>query len=617
MPAYIGKPGPADWPGAESSPYIHWWNEVERVSGQRDVEGLAFLTFRLDAAARSAPRFVPLARPAPSADAGPRRTLPIWQDAKGPAFDDPAVPDFGDPLGPIAAADEPRAVLVVIDTAINPLHERLRDGGGRPRLLAHWQMEAPFAAGETRVRYGRELRAAQIEAVRHGVSEDEALRRLGAQVLDRAFAPRGTALVSAHGTHVADLAGGTDPRDATAAAEALRGVPILAVSLPSNRVISPSGVFLEVFVDQALSWVEQRLAELFARHARPADWPPVAVNLSYGLAAGPKDGTGVLPERLAAFLAAHPTARLFLPAGNDGDVHGHARLTADGDGRAVHWLVMPSDPFSTFAELWFAPGTPAEHTGITLTPPHGEPIRFAPRRGERGAAAGDLGDGTAGGATVARAYRLARTARDRQGYVLCIAPTIGRRPGARVAPAGLWTVRLDAAVPGIRADLHLQSERPLVPGSRAGRPSRLLPCAPQPAPGPGDGSGEAGVVTRRGTLNAVAAATPATVIAGLRGAAVDRVPVVWGSWGDAGASPPFLPDAAFPAERSATRRDLRAAGYRSGSTAAVAGSSFACALAARRFLLQALGQPAAAGLPVDPEVRERLGAEVFDDPRRP
>lgn len=554
----------ADWPSEETSPYVHWWTQVDKLAGTRefdDVHNFGELTFSpWDGGTQLEGRPVSETRAV-------ARTLPMWRWALPSGKNSITVPvgGFADPFD--RSSTRPAAVLVVIDTAINPLHERFRGAEGLPRVLAHWMMEGKYKADPLRVPFGRENRTWDLEEALSSKTEEAALRHLGSHSLEQPFAPRGTAQLAAHGTHVLDLAAGTDPVDPAPEAKLLRAVPILCVSLPSNRLLSPSGAFLEAFVDQAIRWVEQRLDELFAD-----GWPPVVLNLSYGLSAGSKDGGDFLPRRICAFLTKRPTVRMFMPAGNDGHSHVHARLGGEDGCREIGWLVMPSDPFSAYAEVWTTGASGQER--LHLIAPGGHELATERLAMMDPDTAWELARPIAEGARpVVRFYPLGRDQeRGRYGVLFCVAPTQHLKSDAPVAPAGIWRLRLTGK-PGGRADVHLQSERPLTPGSLAGRPSRLVPVS---------GIGP----TREGTLNALAVGSGARVVDASRGSDGSRVP--WSSQGDLSYQPPFWADEIKIGDRSLARPGLLAAGYRSGSRATVQGTSFACASATRAALLAVL-----------------------------
>ena len=549
MPQFIARayaPGPNAWPAGIESAYVDWWLQVDRT-GQA-AEATAGLGFPRQAT-------TPMHGVKAGDPVTDGRFLPMWDVALNPK----ANVVLNDALAALVA--RPQAILVVIDTDINPLQERFRDSSGAPRILAHWLMEAPFLGKSKRVAFGRELRRDDFDSVKT-MDEDSALTELGCQNVVMANAPRGLALTDAHGTHVLDLAVGTDPDRADAASRALRDVPILAVSLPSDRILSPSGVFLEVCLDLALGWVQQRLGELFP--GPEMDWPQVAVNLSYGLSAGSKEGSDKVPKRLAAFLGSHPKVKLFMPAGNDGKGKGRASLTTSAVETGIGWQVAADNPFSTYAEIWFQPGVMDDLT-MTLVPPEGPGMVIYPNA----ALTAQEIVATGSDDPVARAYAVGLGAGGRRGLVLCVGPTASRRSNWISAPRGLWQVRIGPTASPVRVSVEAQSERSLRPSETGVRPSQLVSdhgVDPDP----------------RGTLNALAVGSGAVIVAGYR--LSDKQPVDWASRGDLTQNPGFAPNVAFPADRSVTRIGLIAAGYRSGSSITVQGTSFATALATRHFL---------------------------------
>ena len=122
-----------------------------------------------------------------------------------------------------------------------------------------------------------------------------------------------------------------------------------------------------------------------AAHGLPVDSVrlPVVLNLSLGLTAGPRDGTGLL-ERFLDALATHASTGLgpvhaVLPTGN----HRMARLRATlrPQGR-IGWQLPPDDATQTPLEIWgpVRPSRPDWPMRIGLTPPGGPEARpaFAP-----------------------------------------------------------------------------------------------------------------------------------------------------------------------------------------------------------------------------------------------
>jgi hypothetical protein len=347
-------------------------------------------------------------------------------------------------------------------------------------------------------------------------------------------------------------------------------------------------VFLDVFVDQALEWVSTRLSELYG-----TDWPDVVVNLSYGLAAGPKDGSGFLNERLKDWLRQHPRAQLFLPAGNDGLAQGHAVLTP-GDGRgAIGWMVPPAGAHSTFAEVWFSGHDPG--TRLVLTPPgQAVPVTVSLTAGQ----AFDLR--RANGQVIGRVYGLQGADAGTPGCLICLAPTRPRSAAVPGARAGLWTIAV-AGPQGMRAAVHVQSQRGLNPNGGDATESRLVAL-----------SATGAQPQQPGTLNAIGPGTGAHIVNGLNEAANRHIATFGPApcsarpldppqdaplsnplahWTSRGVPNGPTHDTVALADRSRALPGQLAPGYRSGSTAVVEGTSFSTACAARAALVAILQPP--------------------------
>ena len=378
-------------------------------------------------------------------------------DTLNPAASAPGEDD-GAFLHPEAAPRPgPACVVGVIDDAIPLALERLAvrgsDGALRSRIASAWMMGAPAGPGE--VRFGREWRGPAIDALLNG-------RRVPGAGIDEEAVYRGAGLWraargplhaggrrAAHGAAVADLAAGADPDD-----RAARQRPIVAACLPPEVTRDTSGTFAAWFVLLGTLHVLDRARRLAAALGRPP--LPVVVNLSYGVTAGAKDGSGLVEgfQRLVAErgVAGVGPVRFVLPMGNHRQGRLRARLT---DGATLRWQVPPDDATPSFVELRGPPlGAPPDPMTFALAPPGATPFETRLPHGT----ASEL---TLGGTHAARAYSgLARTPDGRFREVLTIAlpPTDeaagpGGRPGAwslTVRGAGPFDaqVQRDDAVPG-------------------------------------------------------------------------------------------------------------------------------------------------------------------------
>ena len=593
-------------PGSYASPYGDWYETFEhQVARSPD----AFSTCRQHGGSGAFPQF-PLPR-----ITLPKRALPPGTGGINP----PGL--RADVTSGLAARLNRRSVIVgVIDAGIALSHDRFRRLGGGTRILSAWAQGGTWA-GQTHLPFGRELMQADIDGhmaactTTLGVDEAAFNRRAGLVDYADPSTERWIDTDAPHGTHVADLAAGFAPE----ATGTLRDrLPMIVVDLAPRISIGPSGSFLEFYV----MWAIRHIAEtadaiwdaLFADSDKAGQGGfPIVINLSYGLLAGPKDGTMPIQKYMAGLngaRAGRPPLAMMLPAGNDNLEMGAATLTVQPQTRAtaIGWRITPEDRTSNYAEVW-APATPGAPVAGAL---HPLAIRLSPPGGPAGpglaGAAGQVCDltWTAGGGSgvVARIYcrqtdnamppaTPAQATCHRLHYVICAAPSW--RAGGHAAPSGVWTIGLSVASgnTAVQARLYVQSDQDLTPGSGTGLMSRF----DDPAYATHDAAGwpndsyahdrvtgavttnfSDGPVKRRDTLNAIAGSGGTLTIAGYRHS--DGMPADYSSAGRDGPDP-LQPDYACVSDDSIWRTGRMAAGGRSGSAAVLQGTSFATGEATR------------------------------------
>jgi hypothetical protein len=499
----------------------------------------------------------------------------------------------------------------VIDTGIPLGHPVLRDRAGRSRVLAAWQQTAA-SRGQPGLPFGRELHAGGgpngIDALlaRHtrGGRLDEIgfNREAGLVEPTLPMGHRDLDYRSAHGAHVADLAAGCDPEAEPDFASRVR---LIVVNLPPQYLHGPAGNFLDAFAGLALRRIAELADALWARDhgaCKPDGRFPLAINLSYGMQAGPRDGTMAL-ERVMADLASSrpagaPPLRIQLPAGNANQARCTApAILAAGDPAELPWRIQPGDRTSNHLEIWTPPTPAGGRPGpgayrIAVAPPGLPPLMAPPLAPGRHV---DLG-------RMARLHCHVHApvpgGPERLFYLLSVAPTYHPDPRfAPRAPAGLWRVFVHGPE-GARIERIVQSDQALVVHSRQGRASYLdhpnyrrhragAPSdslahgvGPRGAVLRGEDAGE-GPVTRFGTLNAIASGESVTVAASHR--ATDGRPASYSATarlrGGGGAI-----SASFAAEDGVAHPGVLAAGSAAGSRVWYSGTSMACAMATRRVL---------------------------------
>lgn len=514
------------------------------------------------------------------------------------------------------------AIVGVIDSSIALSHARFRRIDGGTRFLSAWLMGAAWRPGAA-VPFGRELFRTELDRLMWranvGGTIDEAAfdRAAGLTTFAHPRGDRNLETNATHGTHVADLAAGFDLRDG-GQDEARRRLPIIAVGLPPRTSMGANGNFLEFFAIHAVEYIIDRADRIWkACGYGPDGGFPIVINLSYGLKAGPKDGH-MLVEQVIRAATRHAEQsgrpiRVILPAGNDLLSEGVAEfdLPAKG-GMTLDWRIRPEDHTPNFAEIWSgvadgAGGAHPEHPfTLRVAPPFGPESPVL--RGKAGQRA-TLTDSAEPDKPLARIYcrkhdNIPPTGGGgapwhRVGYYICTAPTLNedRLSGA---PSGRWTIEIEGEG---RACAYVQSDQTLTFGSETGLLStfdhpdfnavdergRAIDAFDYPL----DGSAptltdQPPPITRHGSLNAIGNHVESRVIGSYR--ATDGAPSTFSS---AASSEPVgdgraAPTAILPGQDGAARFGLLAAGSRSGSAAAMQGTSFSTALATRAVALAML-----------------------------
>ena len=105
------------------------------------------------------------------------------------------------------------------------------------------------------------------------------------------------------------------------------------------------------------------------------------INLSYGLLAGPHDGTDAMEVFIRQLIIDCQNEgfplRVVLPAGNSylGRIHAQFSFQSVGDVEELRWRVQPDDRTPSFLEIWLpkpAAGAPASRVSVRITAPTGQ-----------------------------------------------------------------------------------------------------------------------------------------------------------------------------------------------------------------------------------------------------
>lgn len=536
-----------------------------------------------------------------------------------------------------------RPVMAVIDDGFPLLHPQFADAAGRPRWRWFWDQDMgvaapaspqPAAASASAWRqpanfgYGRELTPrALAECAKHlraaGAASDAgalyAALRYPARPQPgrdaRTAEPAGAWPLprSLHGALCAGLAAGRGSQpgldgehDAAAQAE------LIFVQLPSETVADTSGGGLATYVLDALRYIL----------ARTHPQAPLVVNLSYGAAAGPHDGSSVLELALEQLLAERKDFAIVVPAGNlrpGSDARSesrrlHAEVTlAPGEPAELQWELPPGSLGEQYLELWpvidgaeggeggeGGEGAAPASWSVSLVPPAGPAI--APQRpGQSCFVRNDAGQVSHGvihcrrsplGLGAAGQACLQGDATRPVGApmaLLAVAPTGGDAAGA---PFGRWRVRL--CNEGPRAlTLHAWIERCDATFGGGGRQSFFAQGEP--------------AVSARHTLGSLSHGPGPVVVGGLVGAS--------GEVASYSASGPALghcarigPDFSAVCEQNAEQPWLLLPACRPGDWVRANGTSLAAPVVARQLLNLLAREP---GHKFDADgLRARLAAQL-------
>ncbi|MGY4430610.1 hypothetical protein ACVWWO_003087 [Bradyrhizobium sp. F1.13.1] len=502
----------------------------------------------------------------------------------------------------------------IVDDGIAFAHSRFRSSRHKSRIAAIWLQETERRRDrDNGVLFGQRLDGNSIDTLLAAHDKDDDIyREVGATDFGaNLYNP--LASQATHGTHVLDLASGGESEDR----------PIFAVQLPSAATIDTSGVTMGSYVLQAVRMIMSWADQFGIDQKAPV---PLVINFSYGLSAGPKDGT-LLLERTLLDLVHHrskhvaPT-RLVLPAGNNY----RARLTASMKlsstaAQSLDWVILPDDKTANFLEIWIDGGAAPKHCSveIELTPPGGLPsIKLRPKSNRISAL-------TVEGRPIAGIYYLVTgTDRDaRERILLAINPTVRNDNDRDLAPSGSWGISIkNRSRRPLDAHFYVQRDDTPFGYPHRGRQSRLdHPRAYARETQTGDYRLHAAdcPIVYHDTLSSIATSPAAgpdhVVVVGAAEATDGYPPADYTSSG-----PTKLragPDCAAIADQGDAHWGVIAAGTFSGSTAIMRGTSVAAPQVVRQLAKQLVTSSVTApqGNPVGTADRGRLGEVIVPLPQ--
>lgn len=301
-------------------------------------------------------------------------------------------------------------VLGVIDWGFDFAHPAFLDSRGRSRVLALWDQRDPLVMPDKSSvppqpwGYGRVFGRAEIN---NALATARPYKHLGYHPGD-ADHGRG-----AHGTHVADIAGGS-----------------LRPGAPGGMAPEAELVFVHLAADKLGGLADLgnsvRIVEAVDFISQVAGDRPVAINMSLGRQGGAKSGQSLVERALDAFGAERPGGCIVQSAGNYFLNGCHASgILRPGGVRTLTWKIRARDRTENEMEIWYSD---RDRLRVTLVSPDGR-RRITARLGETR----NLRDGA--GQEIARIYSRAF-----EPNTQCHNCDIFVR---RDAPGGDWKVRVE------------------------------------------------------------------------------------------------------------------------------------------------------------------------------
>jgi hypothetical protein len=388
-----------------------------------------------------------------------------------------------------------------------------------------------------------------------------------------------------------DVACGWDPGDAP-------DWRVVCVQLPFATTADSSGTSLTPYAIDAFKYILARADEIGGSGAKL----PVVINLSYGIVAGPHDGTHEIEAAIDLMVQnqrvnGRDRLHVVIPSGNSHLGRLHARV-AFGEGLpdvvSLCWRVLPDDLTPSFVEIHL-PSTSSSVSRLELrvTTPDGQ---VSDVLGEEELIFLQLKTGA--GAVQCQARYHVDSVTSRGMFLISVQPTA--RPDADtnptlaglVAQAGIWTIELTNLGFSEKDVVEAWIQRDDTPFGyqRRGRQSYFDHGCYQRYDHAGREVEEDDPdcrVRRDGSVNAIATGAESVVIGGVIRKELKASKYSAGGpvTSPIGSSQPNRhgPDALSVSDDSAVHAGILAAGTRSGSVVAMNGTSVAAPRATRRI----------------------------------
>jgi endonuclease G len=235
------------------------------------------------------------------------------------------------------------ALVGLIDSGIDVLHEAFRDAQGNSRIVAIWNQRDPTGPSPHAVDpafsqdYGTVYTRAQIQDFIQGIP-------LPSTSLRDPFG---------HGTHVASIAAG---RAVGNLADGIAPESLLVAVIPNMKTEpgQPPSIGYSLSHFDALHFLKTVAA---GGNALLLEGRPIAVNVSLGMNAGAHDGSSTLEASFDSISneGRDPGFVIVKSAGNERGFSGHARKRViQGGSIDVEWMSTDTFRFQDYLEVWYS-----------------------------------------------------------------------------------------------------------------------------------------------------------------------------------------------------------------------------------------------------------------------
>lgn len=233
------------------------------------------------------------------------------------------------------------ALVGIIDTGIDIMHDAFLDADGKSRIVAIWDQldndgKTPHEVdGAFPFDFGTLHTNADIEAMRAGTKERPDWMR----------DPQG------HGTHVAGIAAGRKTDNMAAGMAPDAGIIVVIPAMETMRE-DPVSLGYSVSHINALQFLKSIAT---ADNTLVADFKPIAINVSLGMNAGAHDGQTLLEAAFDSITSqgGDPGVTIVKSAGNERQHRGHCHVDVAKGRVDVDWVSLDQKRSTDYFEAWF------------------------------------------------------------------------------------------------------------------------------------------------------------------------------------------------------------------------------------------------------------------------